>query len=134
MTGITAPQWTAIILFVAGTIGVVIRWLWVRFWLRFDSMHDAIHHPEGAMAKLRVELQTTNDRYTKCITREQLDMQIADLGERLLESTGERNQSEQRIMSTLREMHRENQQEIRQLRAEFSDIHRRIDAVIARSR
>lgn len=130
MTGISAPQWTAIILFAAGTVGVIIRWLWVRFWQRFDGMHDAIHHPEGALAAIRKDLAGIIERFTKYTPREQLDMQIAELGAQLKEAGSERSQSEQRILSTLREMHRENKAEISEIRSEVGQIHRRIDALL----
>lgn len=134
MSGISAPQWTAIILFAAGTVGVIIRWLWVRFWQRFDGMHDAIHHPEGALASIRKDLAAIVERFNKYTPREQLDMQIAELGEQMREANSERkserDQSEQRILSTLREMHRENKTETAQVRAEIGQIHRRIDALL----
>jgi hypothetical protein len=111
--------WVAIGTFGAGTLWSVGVWLVGRRINRLDKLEDSVHGREGLIRQV-----------DRLITRDEFNdrhVQIEDILQRLSEEGQSR---EERIREHIDAVRRTREEDMRDLRSELSEIHKRINAAV----
>jgi hypothetical protein len=131
-----SPHFTAwlvpVLLFIGGIAWAVTWYLIQRFIRAVDKLHEAVHGPDGVVAKLRADLVQTRGQFGTFQLRTEADLQQAELKELLEAMRREALAREDRVLAALRDTAATMHVDIRAVREEVSKVHSRVDRVVDR--
>lgn len=111
--------WVTIAVFVVGTMWSVVVWLVGRRINRTDHLENLVTGPEGLQSQIK-----------GLITREEFREHTEKLEELLKGISEEGQHRETRIREHVDHGRRSQEQDLREIRRELSEIHRRVDATV----
>jgi hypothetical protein len=131
-----SPHFTAwlvpVLLFIGGIAWAVTWALIQRFIKAVDKLTDAVHGPDGVVAKLRADLVQTRGQLTTYQPRAEAEMQQADLKELLEAMRREAMAREDRVLAAVRDTAAGMQIDVRAMREEVGKVHARVDRLVDR--
>lgn len=120
---LSASDWVAIGIAIAGAIAAIFRYIWTRFIRRWDQVQDDLHGREGIVAKLRMEIEQR-------VAQESFDVEMSEIQGRFNALMAQGEKREVKILEAIERMENHMREDNRLMRADLAGVNQRVDALM----